>query len=262
VSLIVAAIVVASACGCAASPADSRVRGIDDIVERHLAAQRLPGVALAITSGHDIVHLKGYGSAGSGVAMAGDTQFFIASLSKSFTAIAVLQLVEAGRLALDAPVRTYLPTFAVADDCVSRGITVRQLLQQTSGLSDAGFPEGRLPATTTIENEVASLKIARAVAPPGSEFHYFNPNYSVLAHVVEVVSGESFDHYMARHVFQPLGMSHTLSVVTSREGITRSHHLAQGYLMIFGWPRAFQEMSGYLAGGGGVISTAEDMPIC
>jgi CubicO group peptidase (beta-lactamase class C family) len=256
--LTLAAVGLAST-SCATRPAGPTPGGIDDIVAQHLAAQGLPGVAVAIARGQDIVHLKGYGSARTGVPMTGQTQFFIASLSKSFTATAVLQLVEAGRLALDAPVRAYLPTFAIADDAASRDITVRQLLQQTSGLSDAGFPKRRGADAVTIESEVASLKIARAAAPPGREFHYFNPNYSVLARVVEVISGEAFDDYMSGHVFAPLGMSRTLSVVTSTEAVTRSHHLAQGHLLIFGRPWAWQEMSGYLAGAAGVISTAEDL---
>jgi CubicO group peptidase (beta-lactamase class C family) len=235
-----------------------QLNAIDEIVEQHLAAQPLPGVAVAITRGDAVVHLKGYGSARTGVPMSGRTQFFIASLSKSFTAVAILQLVESGRVGLDVPVRDYLPDFTIAD-AVAPAITVRHLLQQTSGLSDAGFPEGRLPDVTTIDDQVTSLRSARLVATPGAEFHYFNPNYAVLARIVEVVSAESFGDYLAAHVFHPLRMSRTLSVLTSTEGLRSAHDLAQGHLLLFGipWPR--QEMSGYLAGSGGVISTAEDM---
>ena len=82
------------------------------------------------------------------------------SLSKSFTALAVLQLVEAGRIDLDAPVAAYLPGFTVADRAQARRITVRMLLNQTSGMADAGFPEMTLPQLATIADPGAVGMVA------------------------------------------------------------------------------------------------------
>jgi CubicO group peptidase (beta-lactamase class C family) len=183
----------------------------------------------------------------------------IASLSKSFTAIAVMQLVEAGQIGLDAPIQTYLPAFELVDRNAASRITVRHLLNQTSGLADPGFPEMRLPQPSTIEERVRTLRDARLVSDPGVAFHYFNPNYAILARLVEVVSGMPFSDYMRQKIFAPLGMNRTFAAVTSREFERRAEQLAQGHIAAYGIPIRSREMDGYLAGSGGIVSTAEDM---
>ncbi len=190
--------------GAAAQPLD--LGAIDRFIAAQMAAQRVPGLALAITHGDRVLYVKGYGTARDEQPVTPQTQFLIASVSKSFKALAVMQLVEAGKIELDAPVQTYLPAFTLADPAVARQITVRHLLNQTSGLADAGFPELRLPQPATMEDRIESLHTARSVAPPGREFHYFNPNYQILARVVEVVSGQSFSAYLHTHIFAPLHM--------------------------------------------------------
>lgn len=114
----------------------------------------------------------------------------------------MLQLAEAGALDLDAPVQRYLPDFTLADPSYAARLTIRQLLHQTSGLADSGFPEALLPQPTSLAGRVASLRSAQPVAPPGAEFHYFNPKYAILARIVEVVSGScsprTFRHASAR----------------------------------------------------------------
>ena len=123
------------------SPAiDVDTAAITRFLTDHLRRTRVPGAAIAIVSGGRIVHLGGYGRSADGSPVSGETPMRIASLSKSFTALAVMQLVRAGRIRLDAPVRTYLPSFAI-DDSRGPAITVRHLLHQTSGLTDATFPE-------------------------------------------------------------------------------------------------------------------------
>jgi hypothetical protein len=170
-----------------------------------------------------------------------------------------MQLVEARQLNLDAPVQRYLPTFTLADPAVAARLTVRQLLNHTSGLADAGFPETRRPSPTTLEERVANLRTARPVAPPGVEFHYMNANYGVLARVVEVVSGQPFSAYVQTHIFRPLQMAHTINVITSDEVLPHAERLAQGHLLAFGVPIASAEEHGILGGSGGVISTAADL---
>jgi CubicO group peptidase (beta-lactamase class C family) len=107
----------------ATAPADARASepgrtasadAIDRFVEGWMAANGVPGLTLAVTRDAQVVHLQGYGDAGDGGPVTPDPQVLVASLSKSFTALAVLQLVEAGRVDLDAPVAAYLPEFAVA----------------------------------------------------------------------------------------------------------------------------------------------------
>ena len=108
---------------------------ITTAMERH----NIPGLALAITQGDQITFSKGYGTAGDGRSVTPDTPFYIGSQSKSFTALAIMQLVEQGKLDLEAPVQTYLPWFRVADPQASQQITICHLLQHTSGLSEAGY---------------------------------------------------------------------------------------------------------------------------
>jgi CubicO group peptidase (beta-lactamase class C family) len=232
---------------------------IDRLIAEQLVVQRVPGLALAITQGDQVLYLQGYGTAGADQPMTPQTQFFIASVSKSFTALAVMQLVEAGQIELDAPVQTYLPAFALADPALAAQITIRQLLNHTSGLADGGFPAARQPQPATPAERIDSLRTAHPVAAPGSEFHYFDPNYQVLARVVEVVSGEPFSDYLQTHIFASLQMAHTFNAITATEAKQRADRLAQGYLIAYGTPFAANELTGYVGGSGGVISTAEDM---
>src|SRR5690349_14806810 len=96
---------------------------------------RVPGLAVAIVQGEQIVHLKGFGFAdGAAQPVTPQTPFIIGSTTKSFTALAVMQLVEAGKIELDAPIQRYLPSFHLADPDASARIIVRDLLHQTSGI--------------------------------------------------------------------------------------------------------------------------------
>lgn len=231
---------------------------INRFISTQMARHRLPGLAVAITRGDEIVLVRGYGEARDGEPINGQTQFRIASLSKSFTALAVLQLVEAGKMELDAPVTRYLPEFVLSSSSVSERITVRQLLNHTSGLADTGFVSGLGGQQQTLVDRVASLRDARFVDPPGTAFHYFDPNYQVLARLVEVVSGQPFDAYLRQHVFRPLDMRDSVSAPTSMLP-PQSNQLAQGHVIGYAVPVALPELVGFLGGSGGVISTASDM---
>lgn len=227
-----------------------------------MARHHLPGLALAVTHGDRVVHVRGYGEATVGVPVTGQTQFRVASLSKSFTAMAVLQLVEAAKIELDAPIARYLPGFAVGGAPGAATITVRQLLHHTSGLADAGFMNGHGGQQQTLADRVDSLRSAHTVDKPGAVFHYFDANYQVLARLVEVVSGQAFDAYLQQHVFAPLDMRGTISTPTS--AISARHkpvfsRLAQGHVLAYGGALPLPELSGFLGGSGGVISTASDM---
>lgn len=232
---------------------------IDRFANRWMDANGVPGLSLAVTAGTRVLHLAGFGTAREGRPVTPGTQFLTSSLSKSFTSTAVMQLAEADRIDLDAPVRSYLPGFTVAQPHQAAKITVRMLLNQTSGMADAGFPEMTLPQPGTITERVASLRAARLVSQPGIQFHYFNPNYAILARLVEVVAGQPFGQYLREHIFAPLGMTGTASVVTTAALSSAVPRLAQGYILAFGIPVAHGEPKGYLGGSGGVISTAEDM---
>ncbi len=231
---------------------------IDSYIQAQLVESRMPGLALGIVHGDQIVHLQGFGKADdSGRAVTPQTPFFIGSNSKSFTALAVMQLVEAGKMQLEAPVHEYLPWFRVADPSASGLITVRQLLNQTSGLSTyAGRSLLVGSETKTLEQAVRDLRTEALVSPVGTSYNYSNANYIVLGLLVQTMSQEAYGDYIERHVFQPLEMSHSF---TSQDPARRAD-LATGYRYWFGLPVAFD--APYLAAAlpaGGLVSAAEDM---
>ena len=117
----------------AASPAGSLdVARIHAFMSSEIQANRLPGLALGLVHGTQIVSLQSYGEAFQGRPVTPQTPFLLASLTKSFTALAIMQLVEVGKVALDAPVQRYLPWIRLADPAASARITIRQLLNMTS----------------------------------------------------------------------------------------------------------------------------------
>ncbi len=256
--VVVALLVSATAVDAAPSRAAPDPAALDRYLAGARAATGLPGMAVAVTHGPDVVHLAGFGTDGNGGPVTPSTRFRVASLSKSFTAAAVLRLAEARRIALDAPVRRYLPGFATADADASARITARHLLNQTSGIADTGFP-AITADEQDLERRVASLRSARPVSEPGTEFHYSDPNYQVLARLIEVVTGEPWARYLAREVFAPLGMTRTLATATAAEAERQAPDLADGHVLVFGRPVARAELDGLVAGSTGVVSTAEDM---
>lgn len=206
------------------SAAQPSLPAVDAYVAREMRANRLPGVAVAVVRGGRVVHLKGYGEAGGGRSVTPGTAFMLGSVSKGFTALAVQQLVEAGRIDVDAPVRRYLPTFALADTAHAARLRVRDLLGHRSGLGQAASyanpREGR-----TLAERVRDLRTVAPEGPAGADFRYSNANYAVLGAIVEAVSGEPYAAYVERRVFGPLGMTHAFTSGARAEagGAARGH---------------------------------------
>jgi CubicO group peptidase (beta-lactamase class C family) len=234
---------------------------IDAHIERQIDRLNVPGAALAIVDDDEIVHLRGFGQTRpGGEAPAPRTPFFIGSLTKSFTALAVMQLVEAGKIDLDAPVQRYLPWFRVADPQVSAQITVRHLLNQTSGLPTSS---GEIQLADFDDRPDATERQARALStlvltrPVGSAFEYSNSNYNLLGLIIEPASGESYADYVQKHIFIPLDMSHAYT----SQALAKQSGLAVGHQYWFTIPFAAPNMPiphGSLPGGL-LISNAEDM---
>lgn len=206
---------------------------VDEYITARMSAAHIPGVSVAIVRGDHAVYLKGYGRADpSGRPVTPRTPFIIGSVSKTFTALAVMQLVESGKVDLDAPVQRYLPWFRVADPQASARITVRNLFNHTSGLpqvtqtflwtdQDGGV----------LERSVRYLKTVEPARPIGS-FGYSNANYQIMGAIVQAVSGESFETYVQQHIFDPLRMQ--ASFTSQRQA--QQHGMATGYRWWFGFP--------------------------
>jgi CubicO group peptidase (beta-lactamase class C family) len=209
---------------------------IDDYVRHRLDDLRMPGAALGIVKDGEVVHLQTFGDADDdGNAVTVETPFKIGSLSKSFTALAVMQLVEAGKVQLDAPVQRYLPEFRVADLEASKRITVRQLLNQVSGIpTSAGmdYMYRTDRADDALEHEVAKSSDVKLTYDPGNKWQYSNRNYTTLGLLVKVVSGQSYEDYIQEHVLGPLAMKQSFTHV----GDAKSHGLATGHQYWFNRP--------------------------
>ncbi|MGZ5418169.1 MAG: serine hydrolase domain-containing protein, partial [Nocardioides sp.] len=184
--------------------------GIDAFVEAEMDAQRIPGLSLAIVSDDQIVHMRGFGQADqSGRAVSPQTPFVIGSVSKSVTALAIMQLVEAGEVKLDAPVSRYIPWFRVADEEASAQITVRHLLNHTSGLSTKtgrSFQGNGDTTDSALEQAVRKLSSVELTELVGEVHQYSTINYSVLGLIVQVVSEQSYEEYVQEHIYDPLKM--------------------------------------------------------
>ncbi|MBI9050802.1 MAG: beta-lactamase family protein [Anaerolineaceae bacterium] len=229
------------------------IKEIDQFLEQQVDANRIPGMAIAIIQEDEILFMKGYGESSPGVPVTPQTQFYLGSISKSFTALAAMHLVEEGKLNLDMPVQHYLPWFKVADESASSKITVRHLLNHTSGLSSTKDPNVDV-LTQTLKEQTEYMQYVQPVTEAGTQFEYYNQNYRIIGCLIEEISGQTYDTYLASHIFQPLNMPNT--VTHPDQAIA----LSQGYTRFLGQPMAMpQEYNPGALPSGYIISTAEDM---
>jgi CubicO group peptidase (beta-lactamase class C family) len=209
---------------------------VDAYISTKMKELGVPGAALVIVQGDHIAHLKAFGVAdASGRPVTHQTPFFTGSTGKSFTALAIMQLVEAGKIELDAPVQTYLPWFRVADLNASEIITVRHLLNMDSGIPRSIGQEQIANVDlgdSAIENNVRALAKIDLVASPSQRYEYSNANYVTLGMLIQAVSGQSYETYIQENIFQPLGMQHSFTSNSEAQ----QHGLAVGYQKWFGIP--------------------------
>jgi CubicO group peptidase (beta-lactamase class C family) len=185
-------------------------RRVDTFVRRSMRASGTPGVAVAVVQGDSVFYLRGYGHAAPGREVTPTTPFVLGSTGKSFTAFAVLQAAEDGLLALDDPVVSHLRAFTLQDRAAARVITIRDLLRQTTGLSQARGGAGILAAN-------AGWSLARGIRElgkveperPQQTWRYSNANYLVAGAVLEAASDMPYAQWMHDRIFVPAGMTMT-----------------------------------------------------
>ena len=233
------------------------VERIDAFVAQQVADSGLPGVAIAVLQEGHAPHVRGFGHDGRGQAITGDTPFPIGSLTKSFTALLVRQAIDAGQLEADAPVQRYLPWFRVTDAEASKRITLRHLLNQTSGFSRADgiapLLAGRRDDIETLVRGLNTVSLNRAV---GERFEYSNLNYVLLAAVLQARSGRAWPQLVQERVLQPLAMTHS----HSNHDAARSDGMTATHQIVFGLPRpqATELLPAFLPTGG-LVGSANDM---
>ena len=234
-----------------------RFEQIDAYVRDEMNDSRIPGVSIAIVEVGQTVHTVGFGNDGHGIDITPATPFWIGSNTKSMTALATMQLVEAGLVELDTPVQHYLPEFRVADATASTQITVRHLLNQTSGLARVdGLRAVAEAKDQTLDEAVADMRDLKLNRPIGASFEYANLNSVVLGRLVEQVAGQTWQQYVQTNIFDPLGMSRTFTSheLAEQNGLTDTHRFVYGYPI----ETDGTHLEG-LAPSGYIYSTAEDM---
>jgi len=169
-----------------------------------------------------------------------DTQFCIGSMNKMFTAVAILQLEQQGKLALDKPIAAWWPDYPNHD--IATRVTIRELLNHTGGTGDIFTPEyeAHRLETRTLADYVKLFGNRPVAFQPGTRMEYSNYGFILLGRIIEIVSGEPYQTYIRRHIFEPAGMLHT-------DSRPESDHV-EGRAV------------GYTHGPGGLVANTDAMP--
>ena len=183
------------------------------VIDGHRRGDDIPGVTLAVKAADEVMEsAAGILNLNTGIEATPDSLFQIGSITKTFTATLVMQLVDEGLVDLDKPARAYVPEFSLADREAAESITVRQLLCHTSGFDGEVFDDfGR--GDDAVARYVEALRDRPQTFPPGRRFSYCNSEYCVLGRLVEHVRQlPSWDAALRRHLIEPLGLTHTVSL--------------------------------------------------
>lgn len=207
-------------------------------LETKIKKNHIPGMSVVVVNSNEVVFSKTYGNCKSI-----DTSFIIGSLSKSFTALSIMKLVEEGRIDINKPISTYIDTslyFKNKED--GDKITIKQLLNQNSGIGTY--------------QKLGSIEITKNYG----KYEYANANYNLLGKIIESVSNESYSDYVTKNIFEPLEMDHTSATL---EG-SNKNGLIKGYQNYFGFPIAEKpnyptKNSWSQVPAGYIISSASDM---
>ena len=228
---------------------------IDRLMQRYEGDA--PGASLLVLRDGEAVVSRGYGRSDleQGIEAGPATNYRLASVSKQFTAAAILLLAQDGKLAIDERVRKWLPALPKAAD----GITLRHLLTHTSGLPDYEDLMVEPYQGQILDAGVLALlaKENRLHFPPGSAYRYSNSGYALLALVVGRASGMAYPEFLRTRIFLPLNMQDTLAYVADGPQVP---HRAWGYSDIDGrWQRTDQSSTSAVLGDGGIYSNIEDL---
>lgn len=228
---------------------------VDEYISREMKRRRTPGLALVAIQHGKVVKMKGYGLANVelDVPVTPDTVFHLASLTKQFTATAIMLLVEESKVRLDNEISHYLPRTPAR----WKGITVRNLLTHTAGMPGPGLayrtlPPGNFTAARMFEAATADTLGSR----PGEQWQYSNLGYFLLGMIIEKASNQGYREFLTERFFKPLGMDATL--VPDRWAIIKNR--ADGYTLRDGQLVPFRYFPlAELPSDGGIYSTVKDL---
>jgi CubicO group peptidase (beta-lactamase class C family) len=235
---------------------DTLIHSVDLLFSEYTSSSG-PGASVAIIKDGKLFYSNAYGMADleSRTPCTTRTNYRLASVTKQFTAMAVLELVDRRKLTLDSHLTDVLP----GAPSYMHDVTIRHLLNHTSGIVDY---EDLVPDNQTVQVlDKDVLRLLRSIDsvyfPPGAKFKYSNSGYSLLALVVESISGQSFAAFLKKNIFDPLGMNHTLA---HQQGFSTVDHRAYGYSRTdTGFVRTDQSVTSAVLGDGGIYSSVDDL---
>ena len=206
---------------------------LDAFVKKQAADDKFSGVVLVAKSGRPVLSAAyGFANRRTHTPIRVDTKFDLGSMPKMFTAIAIAQLAEAGRLHYDDPIIKYLPSFP--NRTIAEKVTIHQLLTHTAGFGNyfrPGFFERRL---STVKEYLAFVAEDPLVSEPGAQYQYSNSGYVVLGAIIESVSGQDFYDYVRDHIFRPAGMRDTAYYTREEhiENVATGYTSGQGFMIL------------------------------
>lgn len=221
---------------------------IPEQIDQYLSNEEFQGAVLISQNG-EVLFKKGYGMAAPNVQNSTNTLYQTASLSKSFTAVAIMQLAEKQMLDVDDPLAKYFPDFPNAET-----ITIGHLLSHSSGIPDYLKPDYQFDFSKVWEpNDLVEVVRNEPLEfTPGESFSYSNTGYVLLGLIIEQVGGQPYPDYIEEHIFKPSGMHN--SMFETKEGSL----VAEGYVEGKSGPHIHNSAA---FAGGDIISTAEDLAL-
>ncbi|QGQ96116.1 cyclic peptide export ABC transporter [Paenibacillus psychroresistens] len=240
---------------------EERKGEIDRYIQNQLQRNQIPGLAVALVMDGAISYTKGYGFSDKATQskVTSKTLFELGSVSKAYTALAVLKLQEEGKIKLDDPITQYIPSFHPTYNNKRATITIDQLLHHTSGIPFTTIGDF-YPSSTdnALENTVDIWSEMSLESTPGSIYEYSTTNYTVLGLMIQYVSGVTYEQYIQDHILMPLGLKNTY---VGKENAMQAL-MATGYKLGFLKPHKFDApVFRANSPGGYIISSADDMVI-
>jgi len=204
------------------------VTALDTLIKNNLKQHGIPGAAVALVHEGRVIFSRcyGYGDTQKKVAITEDTYFMTGSLTKSFTALAVLKLIERGKVDLHADIKNYIPSFSIRNFYEGEApITVNHLLTHTSGLMIDYYVHSTGEKKYSNADYLSQLQKEYLCFKPGSACKYSNIGYRLLGMIIEQVTGEQFESYLEKEVFKPLGMDNSSFDYTAE----MAPHMSKGH---------------------------------
>ena len=210
---------------------------LTSVIARTMEQEKVPGFAIGVVEDNRLAYARGFGVmkvGDSSQPITPETLFHMASITKPFVATALMQLVEQGKVDLDAPVTKYVPYFRLKDPRY-KDITVRQMATHTSGMPDVRNYYWNKPEYDdgSLERYVRSLEDKTLLWQPGTKFRYSNMAFEVLGHLVAKVSGMSFEGYVDANILKPVGMKSSTLLYKKADPakLATGHTMAKGVVV-------------------------------